>query len=153
MVAVRPCTPSDHAAARTLLAAQLEEHHISTAPLDAALEGALADPSRALVLLAEDDATDEAIGVAYLAFNWTLEHGGRCAWLEELYVVPARRDAGVGTALLDAAFREAKAHGCLAVDLEVDADHARVESLYARSGFRRHARARWFKRLDSLPAR
>jgi len=145
MATIRTCTSRDRAAARALLSAQLEEHAIPTDSLDAALDGALADASRALVLVAED--AGHAIGVACLAFTWTLEHGGKSAWLDELYVVPSRRNAGVGRALLDAALREAKARGCLAVDLEVEADHARAANLYARAGFRAHRRARFVRTL------
>src|SRR5690348_7879103 len=127
MLEIRRCTMADRATARSLLSAQLEEHAISTEPLDAALDGALDDPSRALVLIAEDE--NGAIGVAYVSLTWTLEHGGKCAWLEELYVVPARRNAGIGRVLLDAVLRETSALGCLAVDLEVEVDHARASHL------------------------
>jgi GNAT superfamily N-acetyltransferase len=92
-------------------------------------------------MLAEDG--DVAIGVAYLSFTWTLEHGGKSAWLEELYVVPERRGAGVGTQLLERTLGEARARGCHAVDVEVEASHARAAKLYARAGFRMHTRTGW----------
>ena len=145
MLTIRRCTPADHPQARTLLAAQLEEHDIPTDPLDAALEGALADPSRALVLLAESDGLP--IGVAYLSFTWTLEHGGKSAWLEELYVAPPHRGAGIGKKLLEAALSEATTQGCLALDLEVETTHARAANLYRRAGFHPHTRSRWVKKL------
>src|SRR5579872_5729184 len=47
------------------------------------------------------------VGLAYLAYTWTLEHGGQSAWLDELYVVPGERSRGVGTALLRAALDHA----------------------------------------------
>jgi GNAT superfamily N-acetyltransferase len=146
MLTIRSCTPADHSQARTLLAAQLEEHDIPTDSLDPALEGALSDPSRALVLLAEQDG--QPIGVAYLAFTWTLEHGGKSAWLEELYVAPPYRGTGVGTTLLQAALSEATARGCLAMDLEVETAHARAANLYRRTGFHPHTRSRWVKKLN-----
>jgi hypothetical protein len=82
---------------------------------------------------------------------FSLEHGGRAAWLDELYVVPAERGRGMGAALLDAACAHATAAGAVAVDLEVEAGHERAFSLYERRGFVRHARQRAFLRL--APAR
>jgi GNAT superfamily N-acetyltransferase len=82
------------------------------------------------------------IGVAVLAHTWTIDRGGFCTWLDELYVLPEERDRGVGTALLHHAIEVARSLGCRAVDLEVEFDHARVEGLYLREGFtvfrRRH---------------
>jgi RimJ/RimL family protein N-acetyltransferase len=78
-----------------------------------------------------------------MAYTWTFEHGGRVAWLDELYVVPERRSRGIGRAMVARALAAAREAGCRAVDLEVDADHERAEHLYARHGFRRLARTRW----------
>lgn len=136
-----------------LLLAQLREHGIDT-PEDAvqrAVAGVLADPRWGRLLIARSDAT--AIGVAYVSFVWSLEHGGLSAWLEELYVVPERRQMGAGTALLHAAKGLCRSLGCAAVDLEVDETHARACSLYEREGFERRSRTRWVRRLgrDSAP--
>ena len=98
-----------------------------------------------MLLVARDG--DAVVGVAYVSFVWALEHGGLSAWLEELYVLPALRGQGVGGRLLDQVLALARARGCAAVDLEVEAEHARSASLYARAGFRAHARARWVRPL------
>ncbi|HEY5597106.1 MAG TPA: GNAT family N-acetyltransferase, partial [Candidatus Bipolaricaulota bacterium] len=109
-----------------LLLAQFDEHDIAIAPvkLEQAIDGPLKDPSRGLFLLAL--VNGEAVGVAYLAFTWALEHGGKSAWLEELYVRPEQRQQGVGQAMLDAVCRMAKEHGCAAVDLEVEQAQSRA---------------------------
>jgi GNAT superfamily N-acetyltransferase len=132
--------------ALTLLRAQFLEHGIDlgVGVQRAALHGLLADPQRGAVLLAYDP---EPVGIGVLAFTWTLEHGGRVAWLDELFVVERRRNEGIGEKLLERALQVAVATGCLAVDLEVDADHARAERLYARHGFRSLLRRRWAKVL------
>jgi GNAT superfamily N-acetyltransferase len=96
------------------------------------------------VLLARDP---DPIGIAVLAYTWTLEHGGRVAWLDELFVDAAHRGRGVGLAMLRRALEVAAAAGCRAVDLEVDADHERAEHLYEREGFRLLSRHRWAKSL------
>ena len=130
-----------------LLTAQLREHAIDTpAPaLARAVEGLLRDPERGRLLVATVDGAP--VGVAALSFVHTLEHADRSAWLEELYVAPAHRGRGIGTALLGAACELALSSGAVAVDLEVDAAHERAAHLYARSGFRPLPRARWVRRL------
>jgi GNAT superfamily N-acetyltransferase len=130
-----------------LLAAQLAEHAIDLPParLAEAVDGVLADPRRGVLLLARD--AGGAVGVAYLSFTWALEHGGRVGWLEELYVVPAARERGIGGALLDAVLATARAAGCAAIDLEVDAAHARAARLYERRGFGQLTRTRFALRL------
>jgi ribosomal protein S18 acetylase RimI-like enzyme len=57
------------------------------------------------------------------------------------------RDRGIGTALLRRAIELAREDGCVAMDLEVDRDHARVESLYVREGFTTLPRKRFARRI------
>lgn len=130
-----------------LLFAQFEEHQIPIAPakLKRAIAGPFEDAARGLFLLAY--VSGEAVGVAYLTFTWTLEHGGKSAWLEELYVKPKHRQHGVGRTMVEAVCRIAKEQGCASVDLEVEASQARAEHLYQRAGFRPHQRRRWVKIL------
>jgi GNAT superfamily N-acetyltransferase len=144
---VRSAIASDAEAVTDLLMAQLHEHGIGT-PHDAvreAVDGMLADYGRGFVLIAEHGS--RIVGVAYVSFTWTLEHGGRSAWLEELYVVPDERNRGVGRAMLAVVLRNASTAGCAAVDLEVDTTHARAWHLYAREGFTPLPRARWVRTL------
>src|SRR5262249_29208304 len=146
-LAIRPATAADHTALVELLTAQLREHAIDTPrpALARAVEGLLGNPERGRLLVATVD--DTPVGVAALSFVHTLEHAERSAWLEELYVAPAHRGRGIGTALLGAACELALAAGAVAVDLEVDAAHGRAAHLYARHGFRPLHRARWVRRL------
>src|SRR5262245_54653220 len=137
---ILPARATDVDALLVLLAAQLEEHEIAIdrAALRAAVAGALEVPARGSFLVARTGG--DLVGVAYLSFTWTLEHGGKSAWLEELYVVPERREHGIGTRLLSAACEHARDAGCAAVDLEVESSHARAANLYARTGFTPHRR-------------
>lgn len=134
-----------------LLARQFAELEIPLpAPkLASGVEGALADRRRGSFLLGREAGTP--IGVAYLNFQWSLEHGGPSAWLEELFVVPERRGTGIGGRLLAAACAHARERGCAAVDLEVEEAHPRAARLYEREGFLRHRRDRWVKRLTAAP--
>lgn len=130
-----------------LLAVQLDEHGMGMPRdvLERALRAIVTRPELGRVVVARKDGT--AVGFAVMPFTWTVEHGGPCAWLDELYVVPEMREHGVGTELLVAAMEIVRAEGCVAMDLEVDVDHARVESLYLRHGFRALPRKRFSRRL------
>src|SRR5262245_31261406 len=72
-------TAGDREALLALLRAQLDEHAIFLEgdELAQAVDGVLADGSRGLFLLARREG--RAVGVAYLGFTWTIEHGGRSA--------------------------------------------------------------------------
>lgn len=146
---IRPATPADRGEVVALLVAQMREHDI---PLDeagvgGAVDGALARPDRAAILVARIAESADAVGVAYLAYTWTLEHGGLSCWLEELYVIPPHRDRGIGRELLRAAIDHARSAGCAAMDLEVEESHDRAENLYRREGFAAHTRRRFAKKL------
>jgi len=131
-----------------LLGAQFAEHAVELpgSTLREAVRVMLGDPRRGAIFLAYDP---EPIGVAVVAFTWTLEHGGLVGWLDELFVVPAQRGRGLGKRLLEHVLWFARQAGCHAVELEVESGHARAEHLYARAGFTSRARRRWTKRLSA----
>lgn len=131
-----------------LLRAQLEEHDIvlTGEALQRATQGLIEDHRVGRILAARLDG--ELVGVAVISFLWTLEHGGHTAWLDEVYVEPARRGSGIGKQLVEAAMQVARDSGCIALDLEVDAGHEVAERLYERVGFRRHRRVRWVRMLQ-----
>ena len=142
--------PADRDDLLELLARQFAELEIPlpAEKLASGVDGALADRRRGSFLIAR--AERRSIAVAYLNFQWSLEHGGLSAWLEELFVVPEGRGTGLGARLLTAACAHAAERGCAAVDLEVEEAHPRAARLYEREGFLRHRRARWVKRLAPL---
>src|SRR5262249_18615178 len=146
-IEIRSASAGDLESVTSLLRKQLEEHRIDTSDdaVRLAVNGMLADRDRGFILVALND--KRLVGVAYVSFTWTLEHGGRSAWLEELYVLPDERDQGLGRAMLRAVLDKAREAGCAAVDLEVDTQHARAEHLYAREGFTPHTRSRWVRAL------
>ena len=69
-----------------LLVTQLREHHVElpAAQIAHAAEGMFRHPQRGRFLVALESGS--LVGFAALSFLWTLEHGGRAAWLNELYV-------------------------------------------------------------------
>jgi ribosomal-protein-alanine N-acetyltransferase len=74
-------------------------------------------------------ADDEPAG-----FGLALDLGGECEILA-LGVVPGRRRAGTGSALLASICKEARRRGGQSVFLEVAADNAAARALYAAGGF------------------
>jgi ribosomal protein S18 acetylase RimI-like enzyme len=146
-IEIRPATPADLDEVVGLLAAQLAEHDIpiSRADLSFAAEGVLRVPERGFILLAVDQGA--SVGVASVALSWTVERGGMVAWLDDLYVVPAMREHGLGNELLARVIAAATAAGCRAVELEVETSHARAEHLYRRHGFADMPRRRWTRPL------
>jgi GNAT superfamily N-acetyltransferase len=143
---IRLARAEDLDAAVKLLAAQFGDHEIAldASELVEGVRGLIFDPGRGAVLVAGDP---DPLGVAVLAYTWTLEHGGLVAWLDELFVVREHRGRGTGRSLLLRAVEVARESGCRAVELEVDREHVRAERLYQREGFVLLPRRRWAKRL------
>lgn len=146
-IEIRPATTAELDVVTDLLAAQLAEHDIpiDRADLRFAADAILRVADRGFILLAT--AQEGPVGVACVSFSWTVERGGMVAWLDELYVVPARRGHGVGNRLLAEVIAAAGAAGCRTVELEVETSHARAEHLYRRHGFTDLPRRRWTRPL------
>jgi [ribosomal protein S18]-alanine N-acetyltransferase len=88
---------------------------------------------------------DEPVG-----FALALDLGGECEILA-LGVVPGRRRAGTGSALLAAICEEALRRGGNRVFLEVAADNAGARALYAVGGFVQIGRRRNYYRRPGGP--
>jgi GNAT superfamily N-acetyltransferase len=110
------------------------------------IERVVADEELGFVLVAATK-DRELVGVAFSSAFLGMEHGGVSGWLEELYVLPSWRRMGIGTRLVGEVIRIATARGWRALDLEVEADHLRVVSLYSRHGFLPHSRSRFWRKL------
>jgi GNAT superfamily N-acetyltransferase len=88
-----------------------------------------------LVVLAEEPATGDATGFAYLTLRPTPYGDGPLAQLEEIYVVPDRRDQGIGTALLTRAVEEVERRGAIEMHINVDEIDTDTRRFYERHGF------------------
>ena len=151
-IQIEPAQKSHKQKVLDLLKAQMAEHHIVIAPnrILQAIEGYLNHPDLGFILVARRQ--KEIVGVACVSLIWTIEHGGKSSWLEELYVSPESRGTGTGSRLLDGVIERTRQLQCDGIDLEVEADHQRVEALYRRAGFRQHSRTRWVKSLRRATA-
>lgn len=112
-----------------------------------ALAALWAEPLHGGAWLARADT--EPTGYGILCCGFSLEYGGRDAFVDELYVRPGWRDRGTGNRLLDAMEARCRASGIVALHLEVDHDNPDGQRLYARRGFvdhRRHLMTKWLDR-------
>lgn len=148
-VVIAPLRADQIDAAIDLFQVQLEEHHIETKSeqLRRVIEKIISNERHGFILAATTD-SGKLIGVAYGGAYLGLEHGGESGWLEELYVLPEYRQNGLGTRLVNEVIRLARARGWQALDLEIEADHQRVVSLYSRHGFRLQNRSRYCLKLN-----
>jgi ribosomal protein S18 acetylase RimI-like enzyme len=74
-------------------------------------------------------------GFVQLRFRPSIYTGALDAYLEELYVVPAKRGRGLGRALLEAAMDAAREEGAEHIDLGTSEDDVAARSLYESAGF------------------
>lgn len=146
MLRLRPAVLDDLAALlpRTLALNSHEGIAIDPAVLSAALERLLRDPGLGGAWLIERNGA--AIGYAIVTFGYDLEFGGRDAFLTELWVDPAERDAGAGGAALDLLAPELHSRGVNALHLQVRPDNPALR-LYQRSGFVASPRITMTRRL------
>jgi GNAT superfamily N-acetyltransferase len=138
----------DHVSALLAWMRDLYEHeHIAWDPAEAevALRELLAHPEygRVFVLAAEG----KAVGYAVVALAFSLELGGRCAFLDELYVKPSARGRGIGSIALRLLRSACSALGARSLALEVHLENARAEALYRREGFVSNGRQLMTRRL------
>jgi GNAT superfamily N-acetyltransferase len=98
------------------------------------LRALLADPTPGAVYRIDDQA--RTIGYAILCWCYSVEYGGRDAFLDEFYILPELRGRGLGLRVLDLLADEARANNVVALHLEVLAYEARNANLYTRAGFR-----------------
>jgi GNAT superfamily N-acetyltransferase len=92
-------------------------------------------------------AAGAAIGYVVLTLGYSLEYGGRDAFIDELYVREAYRGQGVGTRALSFAAEVCRALGVRALHLEVERANRGAYDVYRRAGFVDHDRYLMTKRI------
>ena len=80
----------------------------------------------------------EPLGIGVLRFWPALWSDGSIAYLEELYVVPDRRDQGIGGAIMATAMDLARSRGAVEMYIGVDEPDVDTRRFYERLGFRNH---------------
>ncbi len=74
-------------------------------------------------------------GMAEVRFRPTVMSEGLDAYLEELYVAPAKRGQGMGRALLDTAMEQAREEGATRMELGTSEEDVAARGLYEALGF------------------
>lgn len=132
-----PATPADEPALNVFMR-ELREDDPEEGPYHEALSrpamaGLLADPAvgRAWMIRLGG----ETAGYVVLTLSYSVELGGRYAFVDELFVARGFRGRGVGGAVLELVAAEARAIGVQALSLEVTRSNAVAKRLYGRHGF------------------
>lgn len=87
-----------------------------------------------------------AVGYLVVTHGYSLEFGGRDAFVDEVYIRPEMRGRGLGTQALRIAEEHCRRQGIGALHLEVERENPRARALYERSGYKahdRHLMTRW----------
>lgn len=106
----------------------------------------LANPSLGRVFLVCE--SDSCVGYVVLSFDFSLEYGGRNAWVDELFIRPEFRGRGIGSKALEFAVEAACECGARVLHLEVNRGNPAIH-LYRRHGFEDHSRyllSKWLTR-------
>ena len=121
----------------TLLALQREFYAGENLPHTPAVANAtthlLDDDSLGQIILIHTNTTP--VGYLVLTHGYSLERAGRIALLDELFILPAHRNQGLGKAAIAHAIDLAKENHCHSLHLEADHKNTRAPSLYLSLGF------------------
>ncbi len=104
----------------------------------AALMPFLAEPALGRAWLFRDGATP--VGYFVLTLGWSLEYGGRDAFVDELFVSPSHRGRGLGRRALEVLEEACRELSVQALHLEVEKDNLKAAELYRKRGFEDHHR-------------
>lgn len=118
-----------------------EGYPYDRAKMERSMRELIANPSLGRLFLADG---------AYLVvtFGFSLEFGGRDAFVDEVYVADESRNQGLGTLALQVAEEACREAGIHALHLEVEHVNARARALYERSGYtahERHLMTKWLR--------
>jgi ribosomal protein S18 acetylase RimI-like enzyme len=124
---------------------EFDEIPYRTGRIRAALRILLKDPSLGRVWIIR--CGDKAVGHAILTFGYDLEFNGRQATITELFIAPAYRSLRLGSKMIKLIERTCRQLGIDALELQVERDNVRAQSLYRKLGFSTHDRIPMSKML------
>jgi GNAT superfamily N-acetyltransferase len=148
-VRIRPYRPSDLSPLVAMISALYEEdmdgEKMTVAKIEATVDKLTREPNRGFIAVFEVE--NQVIGYAILIFFWSNEYGGEIINIDELYVLPAFRNKGVGGRLftwLETEFRER----AVAFMLETTKENEKAAAFYRRIGFSNYRNLVMFKALN-----
>lgn len=83
---------------------------------------------------------DREVARAYLFLVWNSLHDAPFGLLEDVYVDETSRGRGLGTEIVNAVIKEAKARGCYKLVATSRHTRPKVHELYLRLGFKDHGK-------------
>ena len=147
MANVRLASPTDRDAALALVCGLLTElggTPPSPADLAPVYDRLIANNGDGFIALGEDGGA--LVAVCTVSYLQALRTRGRYAIIQEMFVEPHARSAGVGMDVLRFALEHAAANGCDTVELGTPYHGERQIQFYRRAGFTEvGARLRWRK--------
>ena len=96
----------------------------------------LLEPGNAYGFIVIASKSEHLIGYAAICYGFSIEFGGRDAFLDEIFVEKQSRSQGVGGALVKLAVDIANKRSVRALHLEVSRSNKKAESFYTNLGFR-----------------
>jgi GNAT superfamily N-acetyltransferase len=97
----------------------------------------IADPEREGLQLIARDATNVAIGFATIFWSWSTLSASRIGVMNDLFVSPAARGAGIARALIAACQDRCRQRGAGSLTWQTARDNSRAQALYEGIGARR----------------
>jgi len=89
----------------------------------------------------------KAVGYLVLTLGYSLEYGGRDAFVDEVYIRESHRGRGIGQRALIFAEDACRSLGVRALHLEVERVNSNAHGLYRKAGFVDHDRYLMTKRI------
>jgi GNAT superfamily N-acetyltransferase len=86
------------------------------------------------VVFAASRGSEPIVGFATVALKWSMLRGARVALLDDLFVHPDARGAGLADRLIEAAADWARARDAVALDWQTALDNERAQAVYERVG-------------------
>jgi ribosomal protein S18 acetylase RimI-like enzyme len=114
------------------------DYALDSGRAEAAFSELLGDERLGRVWLIE--CQSEIAGYVVLTLGYSMEYGGRDAFVDDLFVRPAFRGKGLGKMTLAGVRAESERLGVRALHLEVGRDNAGAQALYRQAGFADTAR-------------
>lgn len=109
--------------------------------------GLLAQPQLGRLFLVVD--RSEVVGYVLLAFSFSLEYGGRTAFIDEFFIGAAGRGRGLGKKVLAFIEDVGRDLAIKALLLEAEETNPRAAALYEKAGYAFHGRRLMTRVLDS----
>jgi GNAT superfamily N-acetyltransferase len=114
------------------LARETEEVTLDPAVIGPGVAAILADPSKGLYFVAEEDG--RVVGQTMVTFEWSDWRNGNLWWIQSVYVEERARGAGVFRSLYAEVKKEARKAGARGIRLYVFDGNKRAQEVYARLG-------------------